>query len=63
MPAEAMQQTQMPKTVQTPVTSPNAVQKTPGTVETKPLWKKWWLWVIVGVIIIGIGVGIYFLLS
>jgi len=28
-------------------------------VEETPIWKKWWLWVIVAVVIIG---GVYFLL-
>jgi len=29
-------------------------------VET-PIWTKWWLWLIIAVVIIGAGVGSYFL--
>ena len=26
--------------------------------EIKPFWKKWWFWVIIGLIIIGVGIGV-----
>ncbi len=29
--------------------------------DAKPFWKKWWFWVIIGLVIIGAGVGAYFL--
>ena len=55
-------QTQQPKV---PVQQPVAVQP---TVQVQPegetsIWKKWWLWFIIAVVIIGASVGVYFLLK
>ena len=48
-----------------PVQQPIAVQP---VVQLQPegeasIWKKWWLWFIIAVVIIGASVGVYFLLK
>ncbi len=36
-------------------------QQTQPTEEKKSVWSKWWLWLIIALVVIGIGVGVYFL--
>jgi len=47
--------------VKAPAVQP-AVQAMPQT-ESKSVFKKWWFWLIIILVIAGIGAGIYFLLS
>ena len=48
------------------VNQPVANQQTPGTTQPVEMsgetgfWKKWWFWLIIAVVIIGAGVGVYF---
>jgi len=59
-----VQQTQ--PVAQQPVTQPQVNQAQPVAAqpagqmpaEEKPIWKKWWLWAIVAVVIIGLIIGI-----
>ena len=58
-----MQQPAVPgqQPVKQPATAQPAGQMQPEG-ETS-IWKKWWLWLIIAVVIIGAGVGSYFLLK
>ena len=42
-----------------PVNSP--VQNTLPQPEGNSIWKKWWFWMIIAIVSIGTGAGIYFL--
>ena len=64
---QSQQQTQpniaQTQTIQQPVaqtTQPVAGQTQQGEVQKTPIWKKWWFWLIVALVIIGAGIGIYF---
>ena len=55
-------QTQQPKVpVQQPAVAQPVIQMQPEG-ETS-IWKKWWFWLIIAVVIIGASVGVYFLLK
>ena len=55
--------TQTQQTTQKPVVSQQPVGQTQQAEAqgATSIWKKWWLWVIIGLVVIGIGVGVWFL--
>jgi len=60
--AEQMQTAQPVVASQIPVTTTPAIDPQTSPLEEKPLWKKWWFWLIVVLVAIGVGAGVYFYL-
>ena len=54
-PIQTTQQTQ-------PVKQPIQTTQQTQPVEGKKFYKKWWFWLIVFLVFVGIGVGLYFLI-
>lgn len=46
-----------PPTLTAPTPQPVALAATPAPVHDKPIYKKWWLWTVVGVVVAGAVVG------